>query len=127
MASKTVVGRLAAVPEVRAAGSAHVASFRVAETKRKFDREQNKWVDDFTIWHNVESWQAVDGLAALAKGTLVVVEGEERDGSYESRETGKRVDRVVLRARSVGVVVQDARASSSGGGSSWGASSGEPF
>jgi single-strand DNA-binding protein len=103
---KTIVGRLGKVPEVSVTPQGKsVASFSVAETKRKFDRNSNEWVDDFTIWHNVESWKAPEALAMLTKGTLVIVVGEERDASYESRETGKKVARVVVRAFDVGTVV----------------------
>lgn len=106
MSIKTIVGRLGKVPEVSVTNSGKsVASFSVAETKRKFDRDKNEWVDEFTIWHNVEAWKAAQQLAGLAKGTLVIVVGEERDASYESRETGKKVSRVVVRAFDVGTVV----------------------
>ena len=128
MAVKTITGRLGNVPEVRAAGGKHVATFSVAETKRRLNRETNQWEDEFTIWHDVESWQAADALGQLAKGTLVIVEGEERDGSYENRD-GQKVRKVILRARTVGAVVRDAPAQQPAGGSSWAtpAGSGEPF
>lgn len=127
MATKTIVGRLGDVPQVRAAGSKHVATFSVAETKRRFNRDTNQWEDEFTIWHDVESWQAADALGHLAKGTLVMVEGEERDGSYENRE-GQKIRKVVLRARTVGTVVRDAPTQQASGGSwSTPSGSGEPF
>lgn len=128
MAVKTIVGRLGGVPEVRAAGGKHVASFSVAETKRRFNRETNQWEDEFTIWHDVESWQAADALAQLARGTLVVVVGEERDASYENRE-GKQVRRTVVRASTVGTVVREAPQQQAPAGGGWNtpANSGEPF
>lgn len=126
MAVKTIVGRLGGVPEVRAAGDKHVATFSVAETKRRFNRESQQWEDEFTIWHDVEAWQAADALAQLAKGTLVIVEGEERDGSYENRE-GQKVRRVVVRARTVGTVVRDAPQQQSGGSWNTPSNSGEVF
>lgn len=127
MAVKTIVGRLGGVPEVRAAGGKHVASFSVAETKRRFNRETNQWEDEFTIWHDVESWQAADALAQLARGTLVVVVGEERDASYENRE-GKQVRKTVVRASTVGTVVREApRQQASGGNWNTPANSEEPF
>lgn len=128
MAVKTIVGRLGGVPEVRAAGSKHVASFSVAETKRKFNRETNQWEDDFTIWHDVESWDAPNALAQLSRGTLVVVVGEERDASYQSRETGKQVRKIVVRVSSVGTVVREApQQQASAGGWNTPTNSGEPF
>lgn len=109
MSIKTIVGRLGAAPEVRFAGSKPVASFSVAETKRKFDRDKNEWVDEFTIWHDVESWQNTEALGHLVKGELVIVVGEERDASYQHRETQKTVRKIVVRAQSVGVLVRDGR------------------
>lgn len=108
MTTKAFVGRLGDVPVVRAAQGRSVANFDVAETKRRFDRDRNEWVDDFTIWHNVESWRNTTALGMLAKGTLVMVIGEERDGSYENRE-GQKVRRTIVRASEVGVVVLDAQ------------------
>jgi len=128
MAVKTIVGRLGGVPEVRAAGGKHVAAFSVAETKRRFNRETNQWEDEFTIWHDVESWQAPNAIAQLASGTLVVVVGEERDASYQSRETGKNVRKVVVRASTVAQVVREAKPQQAdAGGWTTPANSGEPF
>ncbi|MBD8218236.1 single-stranded DNA-binding protein [Microbacterium sp. CFBP 13617] len=128
MAVKTIVGRLGGVPEVRAAGGKHVATFSVAETKRRFSREKNDWEDEFTIWHDVESWVAPNALAQLARGTLVIVLGEERDASYENRE-GKQVRKTVVRATSVGTVVREAAQQQAPAGGGWNTptNSGEPF
>lgn len=110
MSIKTFVGRLGGAPDIRATQSGKpVASFSVAETKRKFNRDTNQWEDDFTIWHDVESWQNTDALSALPKGELIVVVGEERDASYQHRETGKTVRKIVVRAQSIGVLVRDGR------------------
>lgn len=108
MSIKTIVGRLGADAEIRATQSGkQVVSFSVAETKRRFDRDRNEWVDDFTLWHDVESWQNVNAIGSLSKGALVIVVGEERDASYQHRETGKTVRRVVVRASSVGSLLTD--------------------
>ncbi|MDQ7877348.1 single-stranded DNA-binding protein [Microbacterium sp. QXD-8] len=123
MAVKTVVGRLGAVPELQAAGQKHVAKFSVAETKRKFDRDRNEWVDEFTIWHDVEAWTAPEQIAQLAKGTWVIVEGEERDASYQSRDTGQTVRRMVIRARTVGTVIRDAPQQRQQPGAGWASAS----
>lgn len=108
MAIKTVVGRLKDAPELRVTGNGkHVAAFSVAETKRKFNRDTNTWEDDFTLWHDCEAWTAPEAVARLAKGALVIIDGEERDGSYTSRETGKTVRKVKLNVRTIGLVVRD--------------------
>lgn len=124
MSIKTIVGRLGADPEIRATQSGKsVVSFSVAETKRKFDRDRNEWVDDFTIWHDVESWQNTDSIGALGKGELVIVVGEERDASYQHRETGKTVRKIVVRAQSVGTLVRDGRSQGQqAAGDAWNAS-----
>lgn len=107
MSIKTIVGRLGDVPEVRATqGGKHVASFSVAETKRKLNRDTNQWEDDFTIWHDCETWNAVDQIALLSKGADVIVVGEERDASYVHRESQKTVRRMVVRASAVGSLIR---------------------
>lgn len=124
MTIKTIVGRLGQAPEIRSTPQGkQVAAFSVAETKRRFDRDRNEWVDDFTIWHDVESWQAVDAIGQLGKGALVIVVGEERDGSYQHRETGKTVRRVVVRAQTVGTVLREG--SPQAAGDAWAPSSGQ--
>lgn len=120
MAIKTVVGRLGNVPEVRAAAGKHVAVFSVAETKRKFNRDTQQWEDDFTLWHDCESWKNPDAIGRLEKGTWVIVEVEEKDGSYQSRETGKTVRKLKLDVRNIGVLVRDQVPQQSAGGGSWG-------
>lgn len=107
MATKTVVGRLGGAPEVRVAGSAHVVSFSVAETERRFNRESNAWEDGQTLWHDVEAWKNVESIGRLSKGQLVIVEGKEKDASYTPQGSDKKVRRVVINASSVGVLVTD--------------------
>lgn len=126
MAVKTIVGRLGGVPEVRAAGAKHVACFDVAETKRRYNRDTSQWEDDFTIWHNVESWEAPNAIAQLAKGTRVVVVGEERDASYQNRE-GHQVRKIVVRASTVAEVVREAPQQPASGGWNTPAHDGQQF
>lgn len=110
MSIKTIVGRLGDVPEVRVTQSGkHVASFSVAETKRRFNKDTNAWEDEFTIWHDCETWNAVDEVAQLTKGTEVILLGEERDASYTHRESQKLVRRMVVRATSMGAVIRAPR------------------
>jgi single-strand DNA-binding protein len=124
MSIKTITGRLGADVETRMTQNGKaVVSFSVAETKRKFNRDSNQWEDDFTIWHDVESWQNTNALGQLRKGELVIVHGEERDASYEHRETGKTVRRIVVRAQAVGILVRDGQnQAQQGTDGPWGAS-----
>ena len=109
---KTFVGRCGSDPELRVTrGGKSFVTFSVAETKRRFNKEANEWEDAWTIWHDVEAFQNADAIAGISKGTLVVVVGEERDGTYENRD-GVKVRKVVVTASTVGTVVRDA----SGGG-----------
>lgn len=126
MAIKTVVGRLGNVPELRTANGKYVAVFSVAETKRKFNRESNQWEDDFTIWHDCESWNNPEAIARLDRGAMVIVEVEERDGSYTSKETGKKVSKLKLQVRTIGLVVRDAPQGVGGGSAGgWGSAPAE--
>lgn len=128
MSIKTIVGRIGGEPEVRATQSGKtVVSFSVAETKRKFNTSTNQWDDDFTIWHDVESWNNVDAIAGLTRGEAVVVVGEERDASYQHRETGKTVRRIVVRAQTVGVVVRNAAQQAKPSGDAWPAAGGSEW
>lgn len=107
MSIKTIVGRLGDVPEVRVTQSGkHVASFSVAETKRRFNKDTNAWEDEFTIWHDCETWNAVEQVAQLTKGADVIVVGEERDASYTHRESQKLVRRMVVRASAMGPLIR---------------------
>lgn len=63
--------------ELHYVGTTPVAKFRVGNTPRRFNRQQNSWVDGETTWYTVNAWR---GLAencheSLRKGEPVVVQG----------------------------------------------------
>ena len=65
-----------------------VASFRLAASERKFDREANRWVDSSVVFYSVACWRhiAENVHASIVKGDPVVVVGRtslrewEKDG-----------------------------------------------
>ena len=54
-----------------------VASFRLAATERKFDRETSRWVDGEVNWYTVSCWRALAENVAnsVQKGDPVFVIG----------------------------------------------------
>lgn len=89
----TVVGNLTADPELRfTQGGQAVANFTVASTPRRFDREQNKWVDGDALFMRCNVWgQFAENIAeSLSRGYRVVVQGRLRQRSFETRDGEKR-------------------------------------
>ena len=72
--------------------SVDVASFRVASTSRRYDRESRRWVDSASLFLSVSCWRTLAGnaVASLRKGDPVVVTGRlstrtwEKDGQVRS-------------------------------------------
>jgi single-strand DNA-binding protein len=86
----TLVGNVVDTPNLRRTKSGHlVANFRVASTPRRFDREQNAWVDGNTLFVTVTCWRAMGENVAesLRKGQPVVVLGRYGQREYEREET----------------------------------------
>lgn len=85
-ATLTITGRLTADPQLRytPAGDA-VASFCVAHTDRKLDRNTNQWVDaGDPLFINVSAFkQLAEGAAEMVKGDMVTVVGKLKADNYE--------------------------------------------
>ena len=80
----TIVGNVVDEPRMRVTRNGHaVTNFRVASTSRRFDREQEKFVDNATIFVTVTCWRglAENVATSLRKGQPVVATGR-----YYSRE-----------------------------------------
>lgn len=89
----TVIGNLTADPELRFTPSgAAVANFTVASTPRTFDRQTNEWKDGEALFLNCSVWrQAAENAAeSLTRGMRVIVQGNLKARSYETREGEKR-------------------------------------
>ena len=89
----TIVGNLTGDPELRytAAGAA-VASFRVASTPRRYNSQTGQHEDSDPLFLGCNVWrdQAENVSESLSKGMRVVVTGNLRQRSYETREGEKR-------------------------------------
>ncbi len=108
----TLVGNLTADPELRftPAGDA-VASFTVAQTPRRYDRNTNQWADQDAIFLRVTVWrqQGENVAESLQRGDRVTVEGTMRQRSYKDREDQTRTVYEVT-ADEVGVALRYATA-----------------
>lgn len=91
--SITLVGNLVSDPELRFTPSgAPVANFTVASTPRTFDRQANEWRDGDAMFLNCAVWrQAAENVAeSLTKGMRVILQGNLKSRTYETREGEKR-------------------------------------
>ena len=99
----TVVGNVVNAPtRSRTASGAGVTNFRVASTSRRFDRETQTWVDNRTLFVDVECWGELSGNVShtVSKGDPVIVVGEVYTHEWES-DQGRR-SRTQVRAEAVG-------------------------
>jgi single-strand DNA-binding protein len=89
----TVIGNLTNDPELRftPAGAA-VANFTVASTPRTFDRNSNEWKDGEALFLRCSVWrEAAENVAeSLTKGMRVILSGDLKQRSYETKEGEKR-------------------------------------
>lgn len=99
----TLVGWVATEPKKYVgAGTAPFTSFRMASTRRYYDRAAGAWVDGRTEWFTVKAWrqQALNVAASLRKSDPVIVHGrlvtEEWTGADGPRVT------FVLEATAIG-------------------------
>jgi single-strand DNA-binding protein len=89
----TVIGNLTNDPELRftPSGSA-VANFTVASTPRTFDRQTNEFKDGESLFLRCSVWrEAAENVAeSLTKGMRVILSGDLKQRSYETKEGEKR-------------------------------------
>lgn len=89
----TMVGTLVADPELRFTPSgAAVTNFTVAANDRRFDKDRNEWVDGDATFVRCNLWRqpAENVSESLRKGHRVIVTGELKQRSYETKEGEKR-------------------------------------
>lgn len=89
----TLSGNLTADPTVRYTQSGTpAANFTVAVTPRMFDRQSNSWRDGETAFYNCVAWRemAENIGETLHKGTRVIVHGNHKARTFETREGEKR-------------------------------------
>jgi len=88
----TVVGNVVDEPRMRLTKNGHaVTNFRIASTSRRFDREQERYVDNSTLFVNVTCWRAMaeNAAASLHKGQPVIVTGRYYSREYVVNETAR--------------------------------------
>jgi single-strand DNA-binding protein len=108
----TLVGWVGTEPKhYTGTGVTPFTSFRMANTRRYFDRAQNAWTDGRTEWFTVKVWRqsALNVASSLRKGDPVLVHGrlatEQWDGPDGQRTT------LVLEALAIGPDLTYGRAS----------------
>ncbi len=79
-----------------------VASFRLASTERRYNKELHAWRDGETVYYTVTCWRSMAENAAesVQKGQPMIVHGRLRVSSYE--KDGQARTAVEIEARSLG-------------------------
>jgi len=99
----TVAGNVASETRMRVtAAGVRVASFRLASTERRYNKELQSWRDGDTVYYTVTCWRAMaeNAFESVEKGQPVVVHGRLRVSSYE--KDGQVRTAVEIEARSLG-------------------------
>ena len=89
----TITGNLVADPELRFIPSgAAVTNFRVATTPRVYNRDTNQWEDGDAVFLTCNAWRdmAENIAESLAKGMRVIVTGNLKQRSYQTKEGENR-------------------------------------
>ncbi len=87
-----LIGHLGKDPEVKyTQGGMPVAKFTLATNDRQKDKE-GQW-QEHTEWHNIVAFQRTAEIVGqyLKKGRQVYIEGTLRTGSWDDKETGKKM------------------------------------
>ncbi|MCX8530363.1 MAG: single-stranded DNA-binding protein [Rhodoluna sp.] len=85
----TVAGLVATTPRhLVTQDGLPITSFRLASSHRKFDRNQNKWIDGETNWFTVTTFRqlAINSAGSVAKGDRVIVTGKLRVRDWDNGE-----------------------------------------
>lgn len=85
----TVVGTVATDPRIiQTQSGIDLCSFRIASGDRRYDREQQKWVDGETNWYGVTAFRtmALHAHESFHKGERVIISGRLRLRRWENGE-----------------------------------------
>ena len=85
----TVAGLVATTPRhLITQDGLPITSFRLACSNRRFDREQNKWVDGETNWFTVTAFRqlAINASTSVSKGERLLVTGKLRVRDWDNGE-----------------------------------------
>lgn len=99
----TLQGWVGGDVNVRQAGDAQVASFRLGSTPRRYSRRTGEWVDGETQWYTVNAWRglAENVAASVRRGDPVVVHGRMNASTWVST-TGSEVTSFEVEATFIG-------------------------
>ena len=95
------VGHLGADPESREVGTTSVTRLRLAVDDSHKSKSGEKV--DRTVWVEVEAWDKLGEVCQrfLTKGSPVLVEGKLQMDEWEDSETGKKRNKLKIRATRV--------------------------
>jgi single-strand DNA-binding protein len=100
----TITGNVVDTPQRRKTEAGHsVASFRIASTERRYDRNDGRWVDGDSLFLKVTCWRALaDNVdRSVVQGDPVIVTGRLYTRSYEVE--GQRRSSYELEAQALGL------------------------
>lgn len=124
----TLTGRLTADPDLKFAQSGtSVANMRVVTSARKFDKDENKWVDVDTTYWQVAAFRdlANNCVESLKKGDPVIVTGRMKSREFTDKEGNNRTvfevtaDKVAVDLSRVCVTVRKVERVKSAGDDPW--------
>jgi single-strand DNA-binding protein len=104
-ANITLVGNLIDNPNLKVTPTgAYVCSFRVASTARRFDRAEDRWIDNPPLFIDVICWRrlAEHVAASLGKGDRALVAGRLQQNEFQTLQ-GERRRRYEIYAEAVGL------------------------
>ena len=87
--SITVAGLVATTPRhLITQDGLPITSFRLASSHRKFDREQNKWIDGETNWFTITVFRqlAINVSTSVSKGERIIAKGKLRIRDWDNGE-----------------------------------------
>jgi single-strand DNA-binding protein len=117
----TLIGHLGKDPEMKfTQGGMPVAKFTLATNERQKDKD-GQW-QDRTEWHNLVAFQRTAEIVGeyLKKGRQVYIEGSLRTGSWDDKETGKKMYKTDILVNDL-VLLGGGRGEGGGGGQTGGA------
>lgn len=116
----TVSARVIADPELRFLQSgAAVVKIRVADNRRKLNKDTNQWEDDGDpMYIDVVAWKNLAESSAdqVQKGDLIVASGDLRQRNWETKTGEKRIT-LELHATDVAVSVRSKKTVGASAGS----------
>jgi single-strand DNA-binding protein len=85
----TITGLVATTPRHLVTQDAlPITSFRLASSQRRFDRNQNRWVDGETNWYTITAFKqlAINSAGSVNKGDRLVITGKLRIRDWDNGE-----------------------------------------